>query len=55
MAGKLVLPRVLVMVLCDEIADHPGEEYVYDLTGVRSKSTRLNLCIATSVSVCSFI
>ena len=37
MAGKLVLPRVHVMVMCDEIADHPGEEYVYDLHGVRSE------------------
>jgi hypothetical protein len=34
--AKLVLPRVHVMVLCDEVEPSPGEEDVYDLRGVRT-------------------
>ena len=34
--AKLVLPRVHVMVLCDEIEATPTEEDVFDLKGVRT-------------------
>jgi hypothetical protein len=34
--AKLVLPRVHVMVLCDEIEPSPTEEDVFDLRGVRT-------------------
>jgi uncharacterized protein DUF6941 len=34
--AKLVLPRVHVMVLCDEIEPSPTEDNVFDLRGVRT-------------------
>jgi hypothetical protein len=37
MASKLVLPRVHVMVLCDEIESCPDEEEAFNLSGVRTK------------------
>jgi hypothetical protein len=39
MAGQMVLPRVHVMVLCDEIEPSPAEEGVFDLRGVRTRIT----------------
>jgi hypothetical protein len=36
-AKKLVLPRVHVMVMCDEIVAHEAEENVLDLIGVRTE------------------
>ncbi len=49
--AKLVLPRVHVMVLCDEIEASQTEEDVFDLRGVRTYITapefpyrRLQLC-----------
>jgi len=37
--AKLVLPRVHVMVLCDEIEPSADEEEVFDLRGVRTHIT----------------
>jgi hypothetical protein len=37
MAKKLVLPRIHVMVLCDEIEVSPDEEGVFNLNGVRTR------------------
>jgi hypothetical protein len=37
MAKKLVLPRVQVMILCDEIEARPEEEEIHDLLGVRTR------------------
>jgi hypothetical protein len=37
MAKKQVLPRVHVLVLCDEVEHRPDEEDVFDLRGVRSE------------------
>jgi hypothetical protein len=37
MAGKLVLPRVHVMALCDEIELCPGEDETFNLRAVRAR------------------
>ncbi len=57
MAGKLVLPRVHVFVLCDEIVAKVGEDRVFDLKGVRSEvraaafpHTHPQLCVYVQVT-----
>ena len=37
MAGQLVLPRVHVLVLCDDIEPSPMEDGVFNLRGVRTR------------------
>jgi hypothetical protein len=37
MAKKLVLPRVHVMILCDEIEARPEDDETFDLLGVRTR------------------
>src|SRR5437868_3006546 len=37
MAEGLVLPRIHVMVLCDEVEQRPDDENAYNLLGVRTE------------------